>query len=198
MKWYKPRWLKLMQVGLSCGLAASFPLFGWIFIELNYVVIEGRSTYKNEAFYSDRRLWCILMLIFSLLIGLLSFLQKLLFSITTENLTFDFRVAIFEKLIFNSVSWFNRDERSPSNLTHILSEDVKNMHGLTIETVSTGLQLIITIIAGVIASGIFDWRMMLICLALTPIVFLGSVATNQIHLKQKKRTKKEEESAALL
>jgi len=46
---------------------------------------------------------------------------------------------VFEKLIFNSVSWFNRDERSPSNLTNILSEDVKNMHGLTIETVSTGL-----------------------------------------------------------
>jgi len=47
MKWYKPKWLKWMQVGISIALAAMYLMFGWILIEINYVVIEGDS---NENF----------------------------------------------------------------------------------------------------------------------------------------------------
>ena len=36
-----------MQVGISFALAAMYPIFGWLLIEINYVVIEGDT---NENF----------------------------------------------------------------------------------------------------------------------------------------------------
>jgi hypothetical protein len=75
MTWYKPQWLKYFQVAVSVILAACFPLFGWVFIELNYVIIEMNENDVDQSDYNKKRfMWGIWLLGLSLAIGFLSFL----------------------------------------------------------------------------------------------------------------------------
>jgi ATP-binding cassette subfamily B (MDR/TAP) protein 1 len=82
---------------------------------------------------------------------------------------------LFESLIYKQISWFDRKSKAPGILSNILSEDIKNLNGLTTELIGTMAEAILSLLIGIVVSAFFEWRMAIVCLLATPFVVLGGV-----------------------
>jgi len=85
------------------------------------------------------------------------------------------RILLFENIIYKPVSWFDRKDKAPGILSMILSEDVKHLNGLTTEIIGSVLEALLTLGIGLVFSSIFQWKMTIVCLLMTPFSVLGGV-----------------------
>ena len=71
MEYYNPKWAAFLSIIVSILCALAFPLFGYIFVELVFVIMQG----KNAPNYtSERNKWCLLFLAQAFGMGILTFL----------------------------------------------------------------------------------------------------------------------------
>jgi ATP-binding cassette subfamily B (MDR/TAP) protein 1 len=135
-------------------------------------------------------------------LAIVTFIQKLTYSYTSENLIFTIRRKLFEGIIYKDISWFDSKDRAPGVLTNIVSEDISLLNGLTTETISIIMQGLFGLSIGIILSFYFSWRMALITLAISPMMALGGFLKKSTMNKEIEGTGKEEskykESNALL
>ena len=135
--------------------------------------MKGQKGYPGYVAERNEVMTDFLIICFSM--GVAGSLQKFFFSEAGENLTYDVRVLLFKSLIHKEVAWFDSKERAPGILTNILSEDITNLNGLTTETIGTAAESFASLAGGIAASAYYQWRMALVCLALTPFTVLGAV-----------------------
>lgn len=69
-------------------------------------------------------LWCLLMLIISLVAFVTGFCQKFSFGVIGENVTFNVRRRLYRAIIEKHQGWFDNRDHSPGILTTNLSADV--------------------------------------------------------------------------
>jgi ATP-binding cassette subfamily B (MDR/TAP) protein 1 len=112
---------------------------------------------RSPTFSKDSKDYVLAFLYLALGMGFIGFLQKLLFFITGENLTFDVRNLLFTSLVHKQISWFDRKDRAPGIISNILSEDITNLNGLTTETISTLFESMLALFVGVAVSAYFSW-----------------------------------------
>jgi ABC-type multidrug transport system fused ATPase/permease subunit len=117
------------------------------------------------------------------MIGLVSFLQKYVFSYVGENLTFDVRYDLFKGIIYKHLQWFDNKQRAPGILSNVLSEDIGALNGLTTENFSIVTEAFLGLVIGVIFALFYNWKMGLISLAFIPFVILGSILTSRLQWK---------------
>jgi ATP-binding cassette subfamily B (MDR/TAP) protein 1 len=91
------------------------------------------------------------------------------------------------------VSWFDRKEKAPGILTNILSEDITNLNGLTSETICTIIEGALCLIAGIVGSAYYSWKMTVVCIGLIPFVMLGGIFMSRIHYKTDDRNKNDKD-----
>jgi ATP-binding cassette, subfamily B (MDR/TAP), member 1 len=180
MSYYNPKHLAIASVFISIAGSFAFPLFGYIFSELMFIIIRGNT---SPTYIEDRNTWCLNFLYMALGMGIVGALQKLVFSITGENLTYDVRFRLYQSLIYKQISWFDRKEKAPGILTNILSEDITNLNGLTTETLATIIESFIALLAGITLSAFFQWRMAVICILATPFVMIGGVVMARLNYR---------------
>jgi hypothetical protein len=97
MKYYNPKIYAFFSMIASIIGSFSFPLFGYIFSELMFIIMVGR---QNPDYIKDRNYWCLMFLIMALGMGIVGFFQKSLFTVTGENLTYDVRKMLFRSLMY--------------------------------------------------------------------------------------------------
>lgn len=102
------------------------------------------------------------------------------FGMGGENLTFAIRMKLFESIIFKHVGWFDNKGRAPGVLTNMLSEDIVQLNGLTTESVSVLLEALLGITVSCIICFIFDWRLALICSAVSPFMVAGGLFMSRL------------------
>ncbi len=97
MKYYEPKFLAYLAVLLSCLNSLTFPMFGMVFSDFLFIIIEGNtlSTYTEDR---DRVILYFLAIVISM--GILGCLKKYIFNFTGENLTYKIRSMLFESLIY--------------------------------------------------------------------------------------------------
>jgi ABC-type multidrug transport system fused ATPase/permease subunit len=54
------------------------------------------------------------------------------------------------------------------------------LNGLTTETVGIYLESILTMVIGIVISLFFSWRIALVCLAVSPLLFLGGIMKSKV------------------
>ena len=57
------------------------------------------------------------------------------------------------------------------------------MNGLTTETVSVLIEALLSLVAGITISALFEWRMALVCILATPFVLVGGVIMARLQWK---------------
>ena len=85
--------------------------------------------------------------------------------------------------MFKTVSWFDSKKRAPGILSTVFSEDITNLNGLSTEIVGTIAETSFCLIIGISLSAFFEWRMTLVCIAVTPLVMLGGVIMAKLQWK---------------
>jgi ABC-type bacteriocin/lantibiotic exporter with double-glycine peptidase domain len=96
MSYYEPKITGFFSIVTAVIASAVFPLFGYIFSNLLFVIMIGD---RNPDFIQDSRTWVLGFLYLAVGSGTLGCIQKLLFFITGENLTFRVRSMLFESLL---------------------------------------------------------------------------------------------------
>jgi Trk-type K+ transport system membrane component len=71
MAYYNPKWLAIASVFVSIVGAFAFPLFGYIFSELMFVIIKGNL---SPTYLDDRKKWILNFLYMAIGMGIIGFL----------------------------------------------------------------------------------------------------------------------------
>lgn len=144
------------------------------------------SAYYNPEWKDELNtlLYYMLGLCFSL--GGIAGIEKYMFSVTGENLTYNVRRELLRGIIYKQVQWFDRENRAPGILTNILSEDVSSLNGMTTETVSVVVEAALGLILGLVIALFINWKMTLITTALTPIMIIGVIAMSRLQWGNKR------------
>ena len=155
-------------VSALCGL--GMPFFGYVISEFTFIIILGPEA---ATFAEDRNtaLWQFVSL--CLVMGLLGFLQKIMFAVGGENLTFRVRLELFESMVHKHVGWFDKKSRSASYLAGVLSDDVPSLNALSTEALGVLTEAFVALSVGIALAFYYEWRIAAICLGLIPFVLLG-------------------------
>jgi len=155
----------------------SFPALGWIIAKIQMICISNsyNPIWKEEL---NELLWWFLGL--CILMGVASGIEKALFAVTGENLTYNVRRDLMRGILYKQVSWFDREDRAPGILTNVLSEDVSALNGMTTETISVLFEAFLSLILGMFLSMLISWRMSLLTVACSPVMLIGVIAMSRL------------------
>jgi ABC-type multidrug transport system fused ATPase/permease subunit len=92
-------------------------------------------------------------------------------------------MKLFEGMVYKQLAWFDNKNRAPGILSNILSEDISALNGLTTEHIVALGESFLNLAIGVIIGLIYDWKISLITIALTPFVIVGSVLMSRLQWK---------------
>jgi ATP-binding cassette subfamily B (MDR/TAP) protein 1 len=71
------------------------------------------------------------------------------------------------------MGWFDKRENAPGVLTSILASDVQTLNGASTEGAAVICESMFALIVGIILGLIFNWKIALVALGVTPIMMLG-------------------------
>ena len=129
MSYYRPISLTIIGCIISIVISFGWPIYGLIYSKLLFVMM----TSFLPTFVSDRNFWQGMFLLLVILLGITNFIQKYVFLIAGENLTFDVRNLLYKGIMFKHLAWFDRKDRAPGILSNVLSEDIAILNGMTTE-----------------------------------------------------------------
>ena len=166
MTYYTPKWMAGLSFLVSGIIACTYPIFGLIFSNITFVFLQ----HAHADYIPLRNDWCGAFIAFAFLVGILAFVQKLIFCHLGENLTYTLRRKLFEGILYKQVSWFDNKERAPGVLTNMLSEDITEINGLTSETISVYLEAMLGIGTGFTIALCYSWKIALASFAASPFI----------------------------
>lgn len=177
LTYYHPKIFAVLMCITAAINALAFPALGFIVAKVQMVLIQ--SPYDPD-WQSKRDELCIYWLFLCMLLGSFAGLEKAMFAITGENLTYNVRRDLMRGILYKQVEWFDRKERAPGILTNVLSEDVSSLNGMTTETVSTLVEACMSLFLGLIIASFISWQMALITVACSPVMLIGVVAMSRL------------------
>lgn len=111
-------------------------------------------------------------------------------------MTYKVRTLLFREIIYKNVSWFDRKSRAPGILSIVFTEDIINLNGLSTELAAMIIETFFCLVFGIWISAAFQWRMTLVCVALTPLVTIGGLLIGRLQWKAKSPQKTMDKEAA--
>ncbi|KAF0515741.1 multidrug resistance protein MDR [Gigaspora margarita] len=117
--------------------------------------------------------WILMLLIFSLMVFLVNFIQNVTLGFSSEKLTERIRSMFFSSILRQDISFFDEENHSVGALTSHLSLDVTYINGLTGVTLGNLLHVTAMIFSSVIVSFIVGWKLTLVCLCSIPIMIIA-------------------------
>jgi ABC-type multidrug transport system fused ATPase/permease subunit len=121
-----------------------------------------------------------------------------MFGIGGENLTLAVRRKLFEGILYKHVGWFDSKDKAPGVLTNMLSEDISTLNGLTTETISILAETFLGLLISCAICIYFEWRLGLICVAVSPCMVLGGLFMSKLQFQQGAMEDNYRDSNALL
>jgi ABC-type multidrug transport system fused ATPase/permease subunit len=184
MSFYRPLYLTWLGVLISLICALGWPAYGLIYTKLLFVMMSFANP-KYLTFSEDRAFWCGMFLLLILCLGIFFFIQKYIFFIAGENLTFDIRNKLYQGIIYKNISWFDRKDRAPGILSNVLSEDIGVLNGMTTEHLAILIEAYGGLILGLIIALCYTWKMGLVTAAFAPLISFGGVMMSRLAWKAK-------------
>ena len=209
--YYKPVWVTFLMfvfalinsfqvAAFALGLGAYWLLFmeymSKDFKEANMATFSSRDDtklggidnfYKNGEVLTKDDLrhytfiitvcWCS----FNIFSGIINGLHKSTFQIMGERLTYNLRLELLTAILYKQVSWFDREDRAPGILTNIMSENMTELHGMTSETVVSVVEVVFSLVEGILIGFIVCWQQATISLILCPIAIGGGLMSSRIY-----------------
>ncbi len=97
MSYYNPKFQAILMLLCACVNSCSFPILGLVVAKFSYIMI-GLITKPNET--AERNNWALYWFLVCLGIGLICGLEKILFGVMGENLTFEVRKELLRGIIY--------------------------------------------------------------------------------------------------
>lgn len=177
MSYYRPHILVLVMLLCACINSFSWAALGLVVAKFQYVMI---NLIYVPTFTDDRDKWVVYWFLVCLGIGIVCGIEKVLFGVMGEKLTFEIRKELMRGVIFKQLSWFDSENRAPGILTNVFSEDVSNLNGMTTETLSTVIEAGFSLIIAVAIACIYSWQLALLVTVCLPLMLVGVVFMSRL------------------
>ncbi|CAF1523752.1 unnamed protein product [Adineta ricciae] len=171
-EWY---WISLGTL-VSLGSGTVQPFYGYVFASLYDTVNEPDPDEQDRLI----RVYAIICFCIGLGACITQFLSSFSFAKSGEALTMRMRTITFGAMIRQEMSFFDQEENSVGALVTRLSSDASALKGLTGIRIGTILQSISAGIVGLTLGFTISWKITLVCLSFSPIVFLSGKLRSQI------------------
>lgn len=194
---------KLIGVGIIFAMCQGsiMPIFGYLLgsiIELlgklelfKYPDTLGTVTYTKDDVMHDIDMIIIAFVIVAIGSFIFSFLQYAVFNQIGEMFTFTLRIKYFRRLMYKDLEYFDKVENQPGAISSRLALDCKTINILIGTYIGSIFQSLSSLIVGVVISLIFSWRIALVMLAMTPLLFISGIVDTQMMNAEKKADKVE-------
>jgi len=96
MSYYKPVYLIVISFIVSVFSSASFPIMGLVYARFKNIMSE----FDSVSFEEDRNVWCVYWMLITVAIGLLVAIERSLFGVMGESLTFKVRKELIRGVIY--------------------------------------------------------------------------------------------------
>ncbi|XP_070212575.1 ABC transporter B family member 2-like [Littorina saxatilis] len=127
-----------------------------------------------------------IMLGVSVCAAMLRILLNYCFSFAGTRLTSRVRTMMFEAMLRQNMSFFDKEENRPAVLAHSLTHDPDLLHGMLGIRTGAMLETLTTVIFGLTMALVAEWRTALIITTFGPLTLLGSFLQGKVHLKAEK------------
>ncbi|KAI8896054.1 ATP-binding cassette transporter ABC4 [Globomyces pollinis-pini] len=154
----------------SIGSGLINPYFAVAFAE----IINAFAT-KGEELESNAKYWSTVFLLIATAAFILGFLQNALFGLASELLTERLRKMVFVGLMRQDIGFFDDEKNSTGSLTSNLSSDAQKVQGASGATLGAILQVLANLIASIVISFVYGWKLAAVATACLPILVLTSV-----------------------
>jgi len=194
---------RLIGVGVIFAMCqgAIMPIFGFLLgsiIELlgkleifKYADKSNQVTYTKTDVLHDIDLIIVAFVIVAIGSFFFSFLQYAVFNQIGEMFTFTLRVKYFRRLMYKDLEYFDKEDNQPGAISSRLALDCKTINILIGTYVGSIFQSLSSLFVGLIISLIFSWRIGLVMLAMTPMLFVSGIVDTQMMNAEKKAQKVE-------
>lgn len=143
-----------------------FPLSAIPLVQVIGVMQQGNDT-------GDMRKWCLVFVFLGVVGFVGNALQHSALGVYGEKLSKLLRSFAFRSLLRQEIGYFDMKENSLGALTSRLSRDAGAVKGLTGDLLAVGLNVVTSILAGLIISFISCWQLAAVVLAIVPGIALG-------------------------
>lgn len=182
MSYYEPKFMIFVMLFVSALCSLNFPVLGLVMAKFMFAMMDDP---QGDAYLKNRNFWAAIWVIDVVFIGIVTFAQKYVFGKTGDRLTYNMRRELFRGILYKQVAWFDSETRAPGVLTCILSEDIMALNGMTTETVALMMQVILSLLMGVLISAFFCWQQVAVTMLCSPLLVIGAVGLNRLQWGRK-------------
>ncbi|KAI7825958.1 multidrug resistance protein 1 [Kickxella alabastrina] len=180
----------LMVIGTAgaCAAGTALPLMTLIFssltgkfLDFNFDSSGGDNQKSRNYLDSETRRYCLYFLALGLAMWVVSSVQKLTWSVSSERIGRRMREMFYISILRQNIGWF--DELSTGELTTRISADVNMVQEGIGEKFSFVVQYVVTFGTSIILAFTKGWRLTLVVLAVLPAI-VGSAGLMGILLAE--------------
>ena len=119
---------------------------------------------------SDANFWSLMFLVVGIAQFITFSIHGITFAYTSERLIRKARSKAFRVMLRQDIDFFDREENSTGALTSFLSTETKHLSGISGQTLGTILMCSTTLIAAMVISLAFGWKLALVCISVIPVL----------------------------
>ncbi|KAG8176437.1 hypothetical protein JTE90_026655 [Oedothorax gibbosus] len=123
--------------------------------------------------------YCIALVVISIITGLFVFLQVFMFTVAGETITSRLRKMVFSNIISQDIEFFDHPKNSTGSLCARLTSDAASVQGATGFMISTLFRATTMLVAFLGMAFWFEYKIGLVVLALVPCIWLVSRFANR-------------------
>jgi ATP-binding cassette subfamily B (MDR/TAP) protein 1 len=165
----KEEW-KYMVIGLCFSILAGGgqPTQAFLYAKAISALSYPPSQYAKLR--SEANFWSLMFLV----VGIVQFItfsaHGIAFAFSSERLIRKARSQAFRTMLRQDINFFDREENSTGALTSFLSTETKHLSGISGQTLGTILMTSTTLIAAIVISLSFGWKLALVCISVVPVL----------------------------
>ncbi|XP_020582734.1 putative multidrug resistance protein [Phalaenopsis equestris] len=178
-----PEW-RHMLLGVVCAAFDGLP-----YIVNSYSMSSILTIYldKDKSDITAKiRIYCLILLVISVLAFVVYVLKDYSFSIMGQYLTKRIREAMLSKLLMLEVGWFDQEENSTGDLCSKIFKDARVIQSLVGDRLSLMIQTLSTIMIAYTIGLVISWKLALVIISMQPIV-IACYYTKSVLLKELSR-----------
>lgn len=165
----KAEW-KYLVVGLFFSILGGGGQPTQAFLYAKAITALSRPPSEYAQLRSDANFWSLMFLV----VGIAQFItlstHGIAFAYCSERLICKARSKAFRIMLRQDINFFDREENSTGALTSFLSTETKHLSGVSGTTLGTILMTSTTLIAAIVISLSFGWKLALVCISVVPVL----------------------------
>ena len=125
---------------------------------------------QYDKLRSDAKFWSLMFFVVGIAQFITFSIHGIAFAFSSERLIHKARSKAFRVMLRQDINFFDREENSTGALTSFLSTETKYLSGISGQTLGTILMTCTTLMAAIVISLAFGWKLALVCISVVPVL----------------------------